>query len=101
MKGKTGEMQIRIGNDLKPIFSNFANISHKDDEFTLTFCHIFPVPGSKGLVKGTTEAIVTVTPKHAKRFLNALLDNIRKYEQKFGEITLLEDRKNVKKDLYI
>ena len=28
-----------------------------------------------------------MTPEHAKRLMNALIDNINKYESQFGEIT--------------
>jgi len=41
-----------------------------------------------------------MTPQHAKRFLNALSGNIRKYEQRFGEIKLAEEKKT-KEGLYI
>lgn len=87
---KVGGFQIEVG-DVKPIFSNFAQINHKDDEFSFTFVHLFPIPGQPA--KGTVKAVVTLTPQHAKRFINALKDNLRKYEQKFGEIKLLEEKK--------
>lgn len=87
---KVGELQIEVG-DVKPVFSNFAQINHKDDEFSFTFVHLFPIPGQAA--KGTVKAVVTLTPQHAKRFLNALKDNLRKYEEKFGEIKLLEEKK--------
>lgn len=87
------KLNIKMRDDLEPVFSNFANINHKDDEFTLTFCHVFPIPGKKPTAKGSAKAVVTMTPQHAKRLLNALSDNIRKYEQKFGEIMLIEEKK--------
>ena len=94
------DIQIKMRDDLEPVFSNFANINHKDDEFTFTFCHMFPIPARKPIAKGTAKAVVTMTPQHAKRFLNALSDNIRKYEQRFGEIKLAEEKKT-KEGLYV
>jgi len=87
------KLNIKMRNDLEPVFTNLANINHKDDEFTLTFCHVFPIPGKKPMVQGSAKAIVTMTPLHAKRLLNALSENIRKYEQQFGEIKLVEQKK--------
>lgn len=94
------EVQIKMRDDLEPVFSNLANINHKDDEFTITFCHVFPMPGGKPMARGSAKAIVTMTPQHAKRFLTALSENIRKYEQKFGEIELLE-KKEAKQGMYV
>lgn len=90
MKRMKKELQIKA-SDVVPVFSNSANIAHKDDEFTFTFMHLFPVPGQQP--KGAVKAVVSLTPQHAKRFLNALKDNIRKYEQSFGEIKLIEEGK--------
>lgn len=94
MKRLGKRLQVKVG-DVVPVFSNSANIAHKDDEFTFTFMHLFPVPGQPP--QGAVKAIVSLTPQHAKRFLNALKDNIRKYEQTFGEIKLVE--KGKKSDL--
>jgi hypothetical protein len=52
--------------------------------------HLYPIPGQPP--KGVVKAIVSLTPQHTKRFLNALKDNIRKYEQTFGEIKLIEEK---------
>ncbi len=98
--GKKLDIRIKMRDDLEPIFSNFANINHKNDEFTLTFCHVFPTIGTKPAAKGTAKAVVTMTPQHVKRLLNALSDSIRKYEQKFGEIKLSEEKKT-KHELYV
>ncbi|TRZ68778.1 MAG: DUF3467 domain-containing protein [Methanothrix sp.] len=71
---------------LEPVYSNMIRISHKDDEFTLTFLHRMP---ETNLAMG--RAMVTITPQHAKRLLRALTANLQKYESTFGEIKLLED----------
>lgn len=93
MKRIGKELQVKLG-DVTPVFTNSANIAHKDDEFTFTFMHLYPVPGQPP--RGVVKAVVSLTPQHAKRFLNALKDNIRKYEQKFGEIKLIEEKEKAK-----
>jgi len=42
--------------------------------------------------QGQIKASVTVTPRHAKRILNALEQNIKLYERKFGEKKLPEEK---------
>jgi len=100
MVPKILDVQIKMPDDLEPVFSNLANINHKDDEFTITFRHIFPISGRKPTARGNAKAVVTMTPQHAKRFLNTLSDNIQKYEQKFGEIKLVEKKKKPKSGIY-
>ena len=67
------------------VFSNFTNISHSPDEFTFDFLYVNPTP-PPGFGKLISRVILT--PGHAKRILQALSDNIRKYEERFGEIKL-------------
>jgi len=97
MKEISKELRVEVG-EVNPVFSNSANIAHKDDEFTFTFMHLYPIPGHPP--KGVVKAIVSLTPQHAKRFLNALKDNIRKYEQTFGEIKLIEEKGKEPKTMY-
>jgi hypothetical protein len=78
------QIQIEI-DDLtaQGIYSNLAVISHSPDEFIIDFIFIQPqVPKAK------VRARVITSPQHIKRFLAALQDNIKKYEEKFGEIKL-------------
>ncbi|MEN3013988.1 MAG: DUF3467 domain-containing protein [Endomicrobiia bacterium] len=79
---KDQQIQIEI-DDLtaQGVYSNLAIISHSPDEFILDFIFIQPqVPKAK------VRARVITSPGHIKRFLSALQDNIKKYEEKFGEI---------------
>ncbi len=72
-------------------FANLAMISHSDSEFVLDF--IFVQPQAP---KARVRARVITTPSHAKRILNALSDNISRYESRFGEIkaaTVPEEKK--------
>lgn len=83
------ELNIQIPEDLEPTYSNMIQIGHSDDEFSLRF--IQRVQGTK---MAKAKAIVSISPKHAKRLKKALEENIKKYEEKFGEINLPEEEKN-------
>jgi|GEM_PF-1821078 len=87
------EINIEIPGNLQPVYSNSIQINHKDDEFTFSFVQMVPMTN-----KGHMKAIVAITPKHAKRLLNALQDNIKKYESRFGEIGLPEENTEVSGD---
>lgn len=63
------------------IYSNLAIISHSREEFVLDFIRIMPqVPKAK------VKARMILTPQHTKRLIQALQDNLDKYEGQFGAI---------------
>lgn len=70
-------------------YSNLAIISHSHSEFILDFARMLP-----GLVKPQVCSRILMTPEHAKRLLNALSDNISKYENQFGTIDMGVGQKN-------
>ena len=63
-------------------YSNLTIITHTQDEFVLDFARNLP-----GLPSAEVVARLIMTPVNAKRFLDALSENIAKYESKFGSIT--------------
>ena len=65
------------------IYSNLAIISHSPAEFVMDFTRILP-----GVPRARVHARIVMTPQHARLFLNALMDNINKYESQYGEIQL-------------
>lgn len=78
----------QISLDLKPevakgSYSNLAIISHSHSEFVIDFATVLP-----GLPKPEVSNRIVMTPEHAKRLLNALADNISKYESQFGPVNL-------------
>jgi len=80
MTDKKNEIQIKISDDvLKGVYANNVLITHTRGEFLMDFMTIFHPQGILG-------ARVIVSPSHAKRIVNALNDNIIKYEKKFGVI---------------
>ena len=66
-------------------YSNLAIITHSNSEFVVDFVRIMP-----GVPKAKVKSRIVLTPEHAKRLLLALGDNIRKYEELNGTITMNE-----------
>lgn len=65
-------------------YSNLAIISHSHSEFIMDFAQMFPGRGDKANVCSR----IIMAPEHAKRLMNALMDNVKKYEMQFGPIEL-------------
>lgn len=93
---KKKELNIRVPESLAPTFANMIAITHSDDEFSLRFVHRV-----HGTNRAEAKAIVSITPKHAKRLLKALKNNIQKYEKQFGKIDLPEEPEREKKLSYV
>jgi len=62
-------------------YSNLAIINHSVSEFVIDFVTIMP-----GVQKAKVRARVILTPQHAKKFLRALQENIRRFEEVHGTI---------------
>ncbi len=78
------QIQIDIDEEKgKGEYSNLVLITHSPSEIILDFARMMP-----GLPKAKVVSRVIMTPQHAKLFLKALEDNIRKYEERFGEIKI-------------
>ena len=65
------------------VYSNFAIISHSSSEFVVDFATLLP-----GVPKATVRSRVMLAPEHAKRLVQALQDNIVRYENQFGQIQI-------------
>jgi Protein of unknown function (DUF3467) len=68
------------------VYANNMVVSHTKEEFILDFIMVAPPTG-------TVTARVIVSPGHMKRVLEALRDNISKYEMSFGTIQIAEEPK--------
>lgn len=76
------QINIELSEEIaEGIYSNLAMIAHSNSEFVIDFIKLMP-----GVPKARVKARVIVTPEHAKRLLNALKENIDKYEANFGII---------------
>ncbi len=80
---KENQVNIELTEEVAMgVYSNLAIITHSPSEFVCDFIQMMP-----GVPKGKVRSRVIMTPQNAKRLLNALQDNLSKYEQHFGEIT--------------
>ena len=78
------QINIELGeNEAEGIYSNLVLITHSPAEFIFDFARVVP-----GKPKSKVYARIIKAPQHAKSFLMALKDNIRKYEEQHGEIKL-------------
>ena len=78
------QIQLELKPEVaKGSYSNLAIISHSQSEFIIDFAAMLP-----GLPKPDIGNRIIMTPEHARRLLNALADNINKFEDKFGKISL-------------
>ncbi len=74
------QLNIELTDEIaEGIYSNLAIITHSHSEFILDFVKIMP-----GVPKAKVKSRIILTPQHAKRLLNALKDNINKFEENFG-----------------
>jgi len=86
-KAPNQQVNIELGEEeAEGIYSNLAIITHSNAEFVIDFTRILP-----GVPKAKVHARVVMTPVHAKLLLNALRENIEKFERKFGEIKITQD----------
>lgn len=72
------------------IYSNLALISHSPTDFVLDFMQMLP-----GMPCPTVASRIILAPEHAKRLLQALQENVYKYEQEFGKIEMPEGPRTI------
>ncbi len=81
-KNKKGQINIELDEKVaQGIYSNLAIINHSQSEFVVDFITIMP-----GVPKSKVKSRIVLTPQHAKRFLKALGDNVKRFENTHGEI---------------
>ena len=64
-------------------YANFAIVTHSPAEFVMDYIRVLP-----GMTKSKVKSRIIMAPMHAKTLMMALQDNIKKYENKFGEIKI-------------
>ncbi len=78
-------IQIQLDQDIADgHYSNLVIINHSPAEFIMDFARV--VPGSP---KAKVQTRTILNPIHAKNLLKTLEQNIKKYEDTFGEIKAL------------
>ena len=81
---KDNGLQIELNDEVaQGTYSNLAIIAHSSSEFVVDFVRMMP-----GMLKAKVHSRIVLTPEHTKRLMMALIDNLKKYEAQFGEISL-------------
>ncbi len=85
------KLNIELSNEVaQGSYSNLAIVTHSPSEFVIDFIRMLP-----GLPKAQVGNRIIMTPGNMKRLAQAINDNIRKYENEFGEIELNEPINNI------
>ncbi len=72
--------EIKIADNIPGAeYANAMQINHNRDEFQMIFLNLL---GASGRVSGK----IISTPGHYKRMILAMQENLKKYEEQFGEI---------------
>ena len=65
------------------VYANFANVSHSDYEFTITFARVDHEIEAEE-VPGVVVSRISVSPKFMRELINAMEDNWSKWRTKEG-----------------
>lgn len=77
-------MQLEVQMDeatSQGVYANLAGVTHSETEFIFDFLFLQP-----NQPKAKLRTRVISSPVHTKRFIAALLENIKRYEERFGAI---------------
>lgn len=79
---KEVKLEIQLDEEAaQGLYANLAVINHTDTEFTLDFIFVQPqAPRAK------VRSRIITSPRHAKRLMLALQENLARYEKTFGPI---------------
>jgi hypothetical protein len=81
-QGAGDELNIELTEEeAEGTYTNLVMIAHSPEEFILDFIRVMP-----GVQKARVKSRIIVTPQHARRLLNALEENLERYERAHGEI---------------
>ena len=65
------------------VYANFANVSHSDYEFTVTFARV-DHEVEEGEVPGVVVSRVNVSPRFMRELIDAMQDNYSKWQTREG-----------------
>ena len=76
------KMEIRLDDDVaQGVYVNLAMIHHEETEFVIDMMYMQPHRR-----RATVRTRILSSPKHTKRLLAALQEQVRRYEERYGEI---------------
>ncbi len=83
---QTAQIQVQIQLDeemAQGVYVNMALVNHSETEFTLDMIYVQPQQP-----KAKVRARLITSPKHMKRLLLAMQEQVSRYEQRFGDIEI-------------
>jgi hypothetical protein len=84
MDPKKPQINVELSSEqAEGIYSNFVLITHSPSEFILDFARMVP-----GVQKTKVYVRVIMNPQNALLLKNALDENLKKYEERFGKIKI-------------
>jgi hypothetical protein len=79
-------LNIEISEEVaEGTYANLAIITHSHAEFVIDFVNVMP-----GTPKSKVKNRIILTPFHAKRFMKAMIENVKKFEAANGAIQDME-----------
>jgi len=83
---KQPQIQIQIPPEVQNgAYANLTFVSHTETEFVFDFVYVLPHEP-----RGVVRSRVIASPKQARRMLAALQDNVQRYEQRYGQIDVVD-----------
>lgn len=80
------QLNIEISEEVSEgNYANLAIITHSHAEFVVDFVNVMP-----GTPKSKVKSRIILTPTHAKRFMKAMIENVKKFEEVNGNIQDIE-----------
>ena len=83
---ESNQINIEISDEISEgEYANLAIITHSHAEFVVDFVNVMP-----GTPKSKVKSRIILTPFHAKRFMKAMVENVKKFETANGIIQDME-----------
>lgn len=83
---QNNQINIEISEEVSEgNYANLAIITHSHAEFVVDFVNVMP-----GTPKSKVKSRIILTPFHAKRFMKAMVENVKKFEAANGVIQDME-----------
>ena len=84
VQDKQTKIEVKIDEDVaQGMYINLALVHHNENDFTVDLMYVPPHAR-----RATVRARAISSPKHTKRLLIALQEQVRRYEERFGIIDL-------------
>jgi len=85
-EGQGKQILIKISDEqFAGRYSNQMMVRHTPEEFILDFINFFPGDNQASVVSR-----VIMSPRHIKRMLGALQENLSRFEEQFGKVKAAE-----------